>query len=60
MGYKLANGKRMWEKNGNTSTLSISLNGLEILHQVRRGQMKTMVNTLRAFLSTRPELLTSC
>ena len=42
MNHKLANGMKMWKGNGNTTTLIFSLKGLEILHQERRGQVKTM------------------
>ena len=34
---------KMWEGSGNTTTLLFSLKGLEILHQERRGQVKTIV-----------------
>ena len=34
---------KMWKENGNTTTLSFSLKGLGILHQERRGQVKTIV-----------------
>ena len=40
---KLANDMKMSKGNGNTITLLFSLKGLEILHQERRGQVKTMV-----------------
>jgi hypothetical protein len=40
---KLANNIKMWKGNGNTTTLLFSLKGLEILHQERRGQVKTIV-----------------
>ena len=33
----------MWKGNGNTTTLFFSLKGLKILHQERRGQVKTIV-----------------
>ena len=39
--YKLANGMNMWEQNGNTTTLLLSLKGLAILE--RRGQVNTIV-----------------
>ena len=39
---QLANGMKMWKRNGNTTTL-FSLKGLEIVHQEGRGQVKTMV-----------------
>ena len=39
----LANGMKMWKGNGNTTTLLFSLKGLEILHQGKRGQVKTIV-----------------
>ena len=44
MSHKLANGMEMWEGIGNTTTLLFSLKGLEILHQERRGQVKTHNN----------------
>jgi hypothetical protein len=34
---------KMWKENGNTTTLLFFLKGLEILHQERRGQGKTIV-----------------
>ena len=44
MSYKLANGMKMWKRYGNTTILLLfSLKGLEILHQEKRGQVKTMV-----------------
>ena len=42
MSHKLANGMKMWKEIGNT-TLLFSPKGLEILHQERRGQVKTIV-----------------
>ena len=33
---------KMWKGNGNTTTLLISRKGFEILHQERRGQVKTI------------------
>jgi hypothetical protein len=39
----LANGMKMWKGNGNTTTLLYSLKRLEIVHQERRGQVKTIV-----------------
>ena len=33
----------MWKRNGNTTTLLFSPKTLEIVHQERRGQVKTMV-----------------
>jgi hypothetical protein len=33
----------MWKEKGNTTTLLFSLKGLEILHQERRGKVKTIV-----------------
>jgi hypothetical protein len=33
----------MWKRNGNTITLLFFLKGLEIVHQERRGQVKTIV-----------------
>ena len=43
MNHNLANGMKMLRGNGNTSALLFSLNGLEIVHQERRGQVKTIV-----------------
>ena len=43
MNHKLANGMKIWKGNGNTTTLLFSLKGLGILHQERRGQVKTIV-----------------
>ena len=43
MNYKLTNGMEMWKGTENTTTLLFSLKGLEILHQARRGQVKTIV-----------------
>jgi hypothetical protein len=43
MNHKLANGTKMWNGNGNTTTLLFSLKGLEILHQERRGKVRTIV-----------------
>ena len=40
--YTLVSGMKMWRENGNTTTLLFSLKGLEILHQERRGQVKTI------------------
>jgi hypothetical protein len=34
---------KMWKGNKNTTTLLFSLKGLEILHQERRGEVKTIV-----------------
>ena len=42
MNHKLTNGMQMWKGNLNTTTLLFSLKELEILHQERRGQMKTI------------------
>ena len=42
MNNKFANGMKMWKGNGNT-TILFSLKRLEIVHQERRGQVKTMV-----------------
>ena len=39
----MANGMKMWKRYGNTTTLLFSLKGLEIVHQERRGQVKTIV-----------------
>ena len=41
--HKLASGIDMWKGNGNTTPLLFSLKGLEILHQERRVQVKTIV-----------------
>ena len=43
MYHKLANGRKMCKGNGNSATLLFFLKGLEILHQVRRGQANTIV-----------------
>ena len=43
MNCKLANGMNMWKGNGNTTTLLFSLKRLEIVHQERRGQVKTII-----------------
>ena len=43
MNHKLANGMKMWKRNGNTTTLLFSQKRLEIVYQERRGQVKTMV-----------------
>jgi hypothetical protein len=43
MNHKLANDMKMWTENGNTTTLLFSLKRLEIVHQERRGQVKTIV-----------------
>jgi hypothetical protein len=44
MNHKLTNVMKMWKGNGSTTTLLLfSLKGLEILHQERRGQAKTIV-----------------
>ena len=40
---KLANDKKMWKGDGNTTTLLFSLKGLEILHQERSRQMNITV-----------------
>ena len=49
---------KIWEGNWNTTPL-FSLKGLEILHQERRGQVKTIVwNTSMTSSSTSVELLT--
>ena len=39
----MANGMKMWKRNGNTTALLFFLKGFEILHQERRGQVKTIV-----------------
>jgi hypothetical protein len=41
MNHKLATSISTWKGNGNT-TLLLSLKGLEILHQERRGQVNTI------------------
>jgi hypothetical protein len=43
MSHKLANGMKMWKGIGNTTRLLFSLKELEILHQERREQVKTIV-----------------
>ena len=43
MNHKLAKGMKMWKGNRNTTTLLFLLKELEILHQERRGQVKTIV-----------------
>ena len=43
MNHKLANDMKMWKGNENATTLLFSLKRLEIVHQERRGQVKTMV-----------------
>jgi hypothetical protein len=43
MSHKLANGMKMWKGIGNATTLLFFLKGLELLHQERREQMKTLV-----------------
>jgi hypothetical protein len=42
MNHNLANGMKIWKGNGNTTVL-FSLKKFEILHQERRGQVKTIV-----------------
>ena len=39
----MTNGMKIWEGNGNTTALLFSLKGLEIVHEQRRGQVKTIV-----------------
>jgi hypothetical protein len=39
----LANGMKMWKGDCNTTTLFVSLKGFEIVHQERRGKVKTIV-----------------
>ena len=52
---------KMSKGNGKTITLLFSLNGIEILHQGRRGQVTTTVmEYLTTLFSTSPHLLTSC
>ena len=46
MSHKLAKDMEMWKENGNTTTLLFSLKGLDILHEERRGQVKTIVMDL--------------
>ena len=46
MNHKVANGMKIWKGNGNTTTLSFCLKGLDILHKERRGDLKTMVMEL--------------
>ena len=59
MNHKLANDTKMWKGNGNT-TILVSLKGVEILHQERRGQVETIVmEHLTASSSTSADLLTS-
>ena len=41
--HKLDNGMKMWKRNGNTTTLLFCLIRLEIVHQERTGQVKTIV-----------------
>jgi hypothetical protein len=53
----LANGMKMLKGNGNTTTLLFSLKGLEILHQERRVQVKTIVNSI-LFHKSGPALIT--
>jgi hypothetical protein len=43
MNHKLANVRKMWKGNGNTTKLSFYLKGLGMLYQERRGQVKTIV-----------------
>ena len=60
MNHKLANDMKMFKRNGTNNTLLFYPNGLEILQQERRGQVKTIVmNTSMASSSTIPDLLTS-
>ena len=40
---KLANSMKMRKGNGDTITLLFSLNGIEIVHKERRGQVKIIV-----------------
>jgi hypothetical protein len=55
MNHELA--KKMWKEMGIVPHY-FSLKGLEILHQERRGQVKTM-EMLSAFSTTSPDVLTS-
>ena len=41
--HNLANDMRMWKRKGNTTTLSLSRKGLEILHPEKREQLNTEV-----------------
>jgi hypothetical protein len=51
---------KMWKGNGNVTTLQFSFEGLETLHQERRGQVNTiMMETSMPFSFTGPDLLTS-
>ena len=60
MNHKWTNGMKMWKGNGNTTTLLLSLIGLETVHQERRGQVKTIVmEHLNGILLQSPDLLTS-
>ena len=43
MNHKLVDGMKIWKGNWNTATLLFPLKGTEILHQERRGQVKTIV-----------------
>ena len=43
MNQNLVNDMKMWKGTGNTTTLLFDLKGLEIVHQERRGQVKTIV-----------------
>ena len=43
MNHKLANSMKIRKGKENTTTLLFSLIGLEIVHQKRRGKVKTMV-----------------
>jgi hypothetical protein len=43
MNHKLVNVMKLWKGNGNNTTLLFSLEGLGILHQERRGKVKTIV-----------------
>ena len=43
MNQRLVKGMKMWKGNGNITTLLFSLKRLEIVHQERRGQVKTKV-----------------
>jgi hypothetical protein len=43
MNHKLANGMKIWNANGNTTTLLFSPKGLEILHQERRWLVDTLL-----------------
>jgi hypothetical protein len=43
MNHKLSNSRKMWKGNLNTTTFLLSLKGVKMLHQERRGLMNTIV-----------------